>query len=101
MGGLIIRAALPLLERHRFNMRLYVSLGTPHLGYLFHNSSLTKVGMWAYDLFKQSPAMSALLMRSRSGDSRQTFLYELSRTAGLDWFEQVLLYAGSGDHYVS
>lgn len=86
MGGLIVRAALPLLEKQRFSMRLYVSLGTPHLGYLFHNSSLTKMGMWAYGIFKHSPAMSALLMRNRSGDPRQTFLYELSRTSGLDWF---------------
>jgi hypothetical protein len=86
MGGLIVRAALPLLERHRFSMRLYVSLGTPHLGYLFHNSSLTKAGMWAYQLLRHSPAMATLLMRSRSSDPRQATLYELSRTPGLQWF---------------
>jgi hypothetical protein len=62
MGGLIIRAALPLLQKYKFNMKNYISLGTPHLGYFHHNSNLTKLGMWAISKFNNSITMRTLLM---------------------------------------
>jgi hypothetical protein len=67
-------------------MRLYISLGTPHLGYLYHNSKLTKFGMWAYQLVKNSSSMGALLMEGQSGNHRLSYLYELSSAVGLNWF---------------
>ena len=51
LGGLIIRAALPRLEKYRYNMKLLITLSTPHLGYFFHNSVLNKAGMWALSKF--------------------------------------------------
>ncbi len=40
LGGIIIRAALPYLEEFKEIMEGYMSLGSPHLGYLSCQSSL-------------------------------------------------------------
>ena len=47
LGGLIIRCALPLLERISDKMYLFMTLGTPHLGYLYNSSKLVNLGMWS------------------------------------------------------
>jgi hypothetical protein len=46
MGGVIIRAALPYLEEYSHKMHLYMSLSTPHLGYMYKYSKLIDAGMW-------------------------------------------------------
>jgi len=35
LGGLIVRAALPYLEEHADKMYNFITLSTPHLGYMF------------------------------------------------------------------
>jgi hypothetical protein len=67
-------------------MRNYISLGTPHLGYMYHNSSINKFGMWAYSKLKDSLSMKTLLMYNEDGDLRLSYLYELSTLSGLNWF---------------
>lgn len=101
LGGLIVRAALPFLEQMRYNMRGYISLGTPHLGHLFHNSTINKLGMWTLAKIKKSEVMAALLLESKDGDYYSSYLYELSSLSGLNWFEQVALYGCPGDKFVS
>jgi hypothetical protein len=46
LGGLIIRAALPYLAAFQGKMHLYMSLSTPHLGYMGGSSGLIDVGLW-------------------------------------------------------
>jgi hypothetical protein len=36
LGGLIARAAFPLLQQFRTKFHLYCSLGSPHLGYMYN-----------------------------------------------------------------
>lgn len=45
MGGLVVRAALPHLERYKDLMYTYISLGTPHLGYLVKTKGLVNSGI--------------------------------------------------------
>ena len=40
LGGLIVRAALPHLERFKFQMNGFISLCSPHLGYIYKPSKL-------------------------------------------------------------
>ena len=54
MGGLIVRSALTQMEAQRYHMKCFVTLATPHLGHLFHNSSINKFGMWAFSKLKGS-----------------------------------------------
>eukprot|EP00330_Aristerostoma_sp_ATCC50986_P009653 CAMPEP_0114586582 /NCGR_PEP_ID=MMETSP0125-20121206/9760_1 /TAXON_ID=485358 ORGANISM="Aristerostoma sp., Strain ATCC 50986" /NCGR_SAMPLE_ID=MMETSP0125 /ASSEMBLY_ACC=CAM_ASM_000245 /LENGTH=176 /DNA_ID=CAMNT_0001782073 /DNA_START=1316 /DNA_END=1843 /DNA_ORIENTATION=- len=46
LGGLIIRASLPYLEDYASKMHLFMTLSTPHLGYMYHNSKIVDAGMW-------------------------------------------------------
>lgn len=38
LGGLIIRAALPHLEEYKDKFYSYISLSSPHLGYMYNNN---------------------------------------------------------------
>jgi triacylglycerol esterase/lipase EstA (alpha/beta hydrolase family) len=46
LGGLIIRSALPRLEEFKGCFHGFVSLGSPHLGYLGSSNALISAGMW-------------------------------------------------------
>jgi len=44
LGGLIIRAALPYLEEYSSKMHLFMTLSSPHLGYMYHSSKIVDAG---------------------------------------------------------
>lgn len=46
MGGLIVRAAIPELKQFEDKLYTYMSLSSPHLGYLYQSSTLIKAGLW-------------------------------------------------------
>ena len=46
MGGLIVRSALPYLEKFKKLMYTFLSLSTPHLGYMYNSSKIIDAGMW-------------------------------------------------------
>ena len=46
IGGMVVRAALPHLERYQHKMYSLVTLGTPHLGYLVNTKTVIKSGFW-------------------------------------------------------
>ena len=46
LGGLIIRACLPELEKLQKKMWAFVTLSSPHLGYLYNNSKIINTGLW-------------------------------------------------------
>jgi hypothetical protein len=54
LGGLIIRSALhePRLAFLMNKLYLFITLASPHLGNLFHDSSIVSTGMWALSKFK-------------------------------------------------
>lgn len=46
LGGLIVRAALPYLEHIKEKLHGFVSICSPHLGYMYKTSSLVSTAMW-------------------------------------------------------
>ena len=44
LGGIIIRSALPHLSNYSDKMYLYMSLSSPHLGYMYNSSKLIEAG---------------------------------------------------------
>lgn len=77
LGGLIIRTALPMLEEYKDCMHGYMSLGSPHLGYMYNSNSLIDAGMWVLKRWKKSQCLQQLSMSDASNKS-DTFLYKLS-----------------------
>ncbi len=46
MGGIIIRAALPHLEKFKERMYSFITLSSPHLGYMYNSSKLIDAVIW-------------------------------------------------------
>ena len=58
LGGLIIRASLPHLEEYKAKFFTYMSLGSPHLGYMYNSNQLLNAGMWLLKKWKNSKSLT-------------------------------------------
>jgi hypothetical protein len=54
LGGLIIRAALPLLPEFEKKMFLLMTLASPHMGYMYNSSGIVNAGLWVLKKWKKS-----------------------------------------------
>lgn len=57
MGGLITRAALPHLEEYKDKFYTYMSLSSPHLGYMYNSNKLFGAGMWFWKKWRKSKSL--------------------------------------------
>ena len=57
LGGLISRAALPYLEEHRSKMFNFITLSSPHMGYMFNTSTIIDTGIWFLKTWKKSVSL--------------------------------------------
>ena len=99
MGGLIIRAALPRLEKYKKNFHSLVTLSSPHLGYTYSNSKLIDVGLWFLNNVKKCTSIKEMNMNDKE-KPEETFLYKLSQKPGLQWFKKVVFLGSHQDLYV-
>ena len=58
IGGLIIRAALPHLAEFSQKLCTYMSLGSPHLGYMYNSNKLIDAGMWFLKKWRKSKCLT-------------------------------------------
>jgi len=99
VGGLIARAALPLLAlEFGAYFHTYMSFSSPHLGYMYTRNSIFKTGLWLAAKMWNSVCLEQLSMND-SADQRGLFLLELSRQGGLSNFRHVVLLASHQDQY--
>ncbi|XP_053142716.1 protein FAM135A isoform X3 [Hemicordylus capensis] len=101
LGNLIIRSVLtrPRFKYYLNKLYTFLSLSGPHLGTLYNSSALVNTGLWFMQKWKKSGSLLQLTCRDHS-DPRQTFLYKLSRKAGLQYFRNVVLVGSLQDRYV-
>jgi triacylglycerol esterase/lipase EstA (alpha/beta hydrolase family) len=57
LGGLICRAALPYLGDHAKKMCNFITLSSPHLGYMLNSSKIIDAGMWVLKTWKKSTCL--------------------------------------------
>lgn len=98
LGGLIVRAALPHLQEYSSKMHSFVSLSSPHLGYMYTASRLVDAGMWLLKAWNHSLCLKQLSMTDHP-DPYQTVLYHLSGFPGLSAFKHIVLVASHQDQY--
>ena len=98
LGGLIIRASLPHLEKYKDKFHGYLTLCSPHLGYMYKSSKLFTTGMSFFKMWKKSVVLNQLQMTD-SKNVEQTALYKLSQVKGLEWFKHVILISSFQDQY--
>lgn len=99
LGGIVIRASLPYLEVYRTRMHNLVTIGTPHLGYLYNDSYIVKTGIWFLNSWYGRTSMLMLTMVDKS-NLRDTYLYHLSYRQGLQWFKHITFVSSPEDSYV-
>ncbi|KAM9233965.1 protein FAM135A isoform 2-T2 [Dugong dugon] len=101
LGNLIIRSVLtrPRFKYYLHKLHTFLSLSGPHLGTLYNSSALVNTGLWFMQKWKKSGSLLQLTCRDHS-DPRQTFLYKLSKKAGLHYFRNVVLVGSLQDRYV-
>lgn len=108
MGGIIIRSALPRLEKFKSLFHSFVTLSSPHLGYCYSNSKLIDVGLWLINNWQKCESILQLTMQDIPANSNpkakfnieDTFLYKLSLEKGLEWFKKLTFLASRQDLYV-
>ena len=92
LGGLIARAAFPHLKDLQQKFHTFISLSTPHLGYMYHNNAnkLFDTGMWFLKKWKKSRSLDQLSM-SDSDKGQDTCLFKMSNFEGMAWFKNIVL----------
>jgi hypothetical protein len=98
IGGLIVRSALPLLHEYSSKMFTLLTFSTPHVGYFLKNITLFHVGLRVLQSWRQSTCLSQLSMAD-CAKAEETFLYRLSSTRGLEYFEHIALVSCPSDQY--
>jgi hypothetical protein len=79
-------------------MHGYISLGSPHLGYMYNSSALIDAGMWVLKNWTQSRSLTQLSMTD-APHYKDTYLYKLSSSESLGWFKYVILVGSFQDSY--
>lgn len=99
LGGLIIRAALKHLGDFKSCMHSYISLSSPHIGIFYSQNILLQFGKWALKKMQDSTSFSQMTLKD-SKNKRETFIYKLSESEGLNWFKHVIFFTCEDDPYV-
>ena len=79
LGGVIVRAALPYLDKLKDKFHGFISLCSPHLGYMYKTSKLFSTGMWIMSKWKKSVAIAQLRMADGK-NLEDCYLYKLSQS---------------------
>lgn len=74
LGGIIARESFKNLKEYSSQMHGYISLASPHLGYMYNTNRLIDAGMWFLKQWKNSISLQQLSM-SDSNDQRKSYLY--------------------------
>jgi len=97
-GGLIVRAALPLMQEYSSKMYTLLMLSCQHLGFLTETMSLVSTGLWGLKKWRQSKFLEQMTMGD-SADPKETFIYRLSKTKGFEFFKWVALVSCKQDQF--
>ena len=62
LGGVIGRVCLKYLQLHKDKFNHFISLCSPHLGYLYHSSTLISTSLWILNMVKKDPSMIELTL---------------------------------------
>ena len=99
LGGVIIRTALPHLKQFEAKMHSFITLSSPHLGYMYNTSKLIDAGIWILKRWKKSLCLQQLSMSDKEA-LEETFLFKLAGNEGLNWFSNIGLMSSYQDQYV-
>lgn len=77
LGGLIIRACLPLLEEYADKMFTFFTLSSPHLGIMYNANKIIEAGMWFLKKWRKSQSLTQLSLADAT-NPEDAYVYQLS-----------------------
>lgn len=98
IGGLIVRAALPLLQEFHDKLSTYVSFSAPHLGYGYSKNMLFRTGFWLFKKLRKARCLEQISLTDEE-DMKDAYLSKLANTAGLEHFAHLVLVSSFQDQY--
>jgi hypothetical protein len=98
LGGLIVRAALPFLAEFGAMFFTFLTLSSPHLGYMSSSGKLFDAGMWVIKNWRKSVCLTQLSMTDQQ-NPQDACLFRLSQMPGLEWFKNIVLCCSYQDKY--
>ncbi len=99
MGGLVLRLASNKMKYQQY-LYSYISLGTPHLGYLQGLKMIIRAGLSLFSNIYSTPCLNELSCKDCE-ELHDTVIYRASKSGSLCNFKKVVLVASSHDKYVS
>ena len=99
MGGLVLRLASNLIN-HKELLYAYLSLGTPHLGYLQGLKLHIRAGLSLFSSVYSNPCLNELSGKD-SPDHHSASIYKMSSKGSLGNFKKVIFVSSRKDKYVS
>eukprot|EP01132_Coremiostelium_polycephalum_P000952 gene952-1207_t len=101
LGGIVVRSALtqPKLKAFLPKLHTFISLSSPHLGTKFYSGSIVTPALWVWQKFSNSVCLKQLLMQDAPNQT-DCFLYKLSESRSLEYFQYVFLISSEQDGYV-
>mmetsp|Transcript_37942 Transcript_37942/g.60092 ORF Transcript_37942/g.60092 Transcript_37942/m.60092 type:complete len:778 (-) Transcript_37942:131-2464(-) len=97
-GGLVVRAALPLLHEYSSKMFTFLTFSCQHLGYKQETYGLVTWGLWRLVDWRKVDYLKQLTMTDAE-DPRETFVYRLSKAKGLEYFRWVVFTSSHQDQF--
>lgn len=65
MGGIVVRTALCYLENVSDHLYSYITLSTPHLGYLYEPSTHIQAGLWLLGALQKTNSIEQICVRDK------------------------------------
>jgi len=97
-GGLIVRAALPLLHEYSSKMFTLMMFSGQHLGFLSEPMSMVSAGLWGLKKWRKSKFLEQMSMTD-AADPKESFIYRLSKTKGVQYFKWIALVSCKQDQF--
>ena len=99
MGGLVLRIASNMIN-HKELLYSYLSLGTPHLGYLQGLKLHIRAGLSLFSSMYSNPCLNELSGKD-SPDLHNASIYKMSLSGTLANFKKAIFVSSRKDKYVS
>jgi pimeloyl-ACP methyl ester carboxylesterase len=99
MGGLILRYVAAQIV-HPENLYCFISMGSPHLGYLQGIKFFIKAGISFLSSVSSNLCLSELSSKDKT-DLHECLIYRLSQNAPLSSFKKLVFLSSVHDKYVS
>jgi hypothetical protein len=97
-GGLIVRTALPLLHEYTNKMFTFMTISCHHLGYIQKSAGVVTYGLKMLTHWRKTPWLNQLCLMDGQ-DPQETFIYRLSKTTGLEFFQYVVCIGSAQDQF--